>query len=155
MRSGLAPEPQKKVEILMSDPKKERVFNDLDSTTERISETSRYIGYGLAAVALTLYSTETELSGSLLKLSRNYILLAAAFGVLTVIFDYLQFLMGYLSSYAVYLESKNDEGASWDYPNDSKLRTLRFIFFWGKQALAMTGAGFLLFAFACAVTKNG
>lgn len=130
---------------------KERIFADLKSTTERISETSRYIGYGLSAVALTLYSAETELSSSLLKISRNYILLAASLGIGTVIFDYFQFLMGYCSSYTVYETSKGKDSATWEYPKNSKLRKARFFFFYGKQVFAVVGSGFLLFAFACAL----
>ena len=133
---------------------KERVLSDLNSSTERISETTRYIGYGLSLLTFTLYSSESELAGSLLKDYRTLILWSSCFGVATVLSDYLQFLSAYFSSLSTYESHKGSEDSDWKYPEKSFLRKARFGLFYAKQFFAVIGLVLLIIAFVSALTST-
>lgn len=116
--------------------KKVKVLEEKRHVSSKISDLSRYIGFGLVAVA---YAILTSDSAPILKLygeRRILVLAAAGLGTLAIIFDYIQFLAGYL---AVQKALKNVEG-EFKYDDTSVSYKLRSLAFWGKQLASLSGA---------------
>lgn len=120
--------------------RRKSVLEEKRHVSSKISDLSRYVGFGLVAVVYAILTSDSEIVIQLYEHYTTALLTAAAFGVLTVILDYLQFLGGYLS---VEQALQNEEG-SFRYDNKSFWYKLRVTAFWMKQATAFFGA--LLFA---------
>ena len=76
----------------------ENIRKEQDSYSSKVSETSRYIGYGLVAAAFSLLSRATEFSKGMEPFADNLLIWSAICGCVAVSLDYLQMLMGWLAA---------------------------------------------------------
>ena len=111
--------------------------------SEKVSDLARYIGFGLAAAAFTLLSSDSSFAKSLAEAADALLIGAAVLGCLTVLFDYLQLLCGWASA-SIAAENKSDE-----YRMNTPSRSFRGFqnaFFYGKQVIAFVGTVTLIAA---------
>lgn len=121
--------------------RREQQRKNQDYFSEKLSELARNIGFGLAAIAFTLLSSDSTFATSLAEAAGVLVVIAAALGCLTVLCDFLQLFCGWRSA------SIAAENASGNYEMKTpKTRKLQFCFFYAKQGLAFTGAVILLIA---------
>jgi hypothetical protein len=114
----------------------------------RVSDLSRNIGYGLAAIAFALLSSEAPFAKELAGSAKWLIILIAVAGSVTALLDYLQMFAGWLTAT---LSANNVSGnyqktlaaKSWD--------VVQMVAFYGKQVSAIVGALVLIFAVAGSV----
>lgn len=127
-----------------------KVLEEKRHVSSRISDLSRYIGFGLVAVTYAILTSDSAVIARLYGGRQLLLLVAAGFGMLAVILDYVQFLSGY---FAVQSALENVDG-EFKYDDESISYRLRSVAFWGKQiaslAGAMTFAVALGIALACA-----
>lgn len=119
------------------DPKemREKVLEQKELVSSRISDLSRYVGFGLVAVVYATLTSEDSAAGQLFTTQQTKLLIAAGFGALAILFDYLQFFAGYLS---VQKALKNEAGG-YQYDDNSAWYWIRSIMFWAKQLMAVLG----------------
>lgn len=127
----------------------EVVKSDLDFTSDQISNSTRYVGYGLVIAAFTILTSD----GAFLKLlAKNYLFYIVGFailGIITILFDYLQYILGYYSSL------KANDNKDYKYSKKSKFYKLRYFFFYAKQVTSILGALVLIGIFLLAyITSN-
>lgn len=104
-----------------------RIHSELSFFSGQISESSRYIGYGLVAFYYGLISASSP--------ADDWLALSIAMsGVATLVFDYLQLICGYWTNkFAL----KDDDGKR---DNNWKVVIWGVRFFWIKQGTAILGA---------------
>ena len=120
--------------------RKDRVQQDKDFTSARISDLSRYIGFGLAGVVFLLLTSSSDYAEAMVRNFQAPLVLSATLGCLTVLFDYLHYFFGYLSSRT----TAKDTERNYQFNPQSKLYVWRFRFFWAKQVCAVLGAVILI-----------
>ena len=111
--------------------------------SEKLSDLARYIGFGLAAAAFTLLSSDSTFAKRLAETADALLVLAAAAGCLTVLLDYLHLFCGWRSA-SIAVKNKSDEYQM--NPQSCRYRTFQFGFFYGKQLFAFVGAVILAVA---------
>lgn len=121
---------------MSADQQRSKVLEEKRHVSSKISDLSRYIGFGLVAVAYAILTSDSEVIAKLYGGRQFLVLLAAAFGTLAVILDYVQFLSGYL---AVQAALKNKDG-DFQYDDSSLPYKIRIGAFWGKQLASLAGA---------------
>mgnify|MGYP003642675710 FL=1 len=126
----------------------ENIRKEQDSYSSKVSETSRYIGYGLVAAAFSLLSRATEFSKGMEPFADNLLIWSAICGCVAVSLDYLQMLMGWLAA----SQAANNKP---DYEptklGGTFVRILNAAFY-SKQAVAVVGVIFLLIAIGSRVS---
>ncbi|MDM8010067.1 MAG: hypothetical protein QUV08_03795 [Parasphingorhabdus sp.] len=126
----------------------ENIRKEQDSYSSKVSETSRYIGYGLVAAAFSLLSRATEFSKGMEPFADNLLIWSAICGCVAVSLDYLQMLMGWLAA----SQAASNKP---DYEPTKLGRTFVKILnvaFYSKQAVAVVGVIFLLIAIGSRVS---
>ena len=126
--------------VEINDAKRKVVLEEKRHVSSKISDLSRYIGFGLVAVVYTILTSDSK---SVIKIYENYtflLLLVAGLGAVTILIDYLQFVGGY---FAVEAALKNEDD-SYRYNPKSFWYQLRTIAFWIKQVTAFLGALLLI-----------
>ncbi len=116
--------------------RRQRIQEDKDFTSARISESVRYIGFGLAAVTMVFLTSDANFPKKVLAHYQSFVLLCSAFGCVTIVLDYLHYLVGYLSSE----EADRNRDGDFGYLTQSNFYRARRVFFVGKQFTAMFGA---------------
>lgn len=116
--------------------RRKRIQDDKDFTSGRISESARYVGFGLAALTVAFLTSDASFPKKLIVQSGQYILFASALGCLTILFDYLHYVTGYLASEQAAQNRSGDFG----YVTDSTYYRARLWFFVAKQITAVVGA---------------
>lgn len=123
-------------------PTKGDVKDDADFNSSRISETSRYVGFGLLA---TYYALKVDQSASIATDSGLVTAVGLA-GALAVLFDYLQYVFGYALARSALgdAEYRYHQGVAkiW-FP-------LKTIAFWLKQVAAIGGSVAVILLILCA-----
>jgi hypothetical protein len=138
---------------MTEDEKKEarkRVLEEKSKVSTRISDLSRYIGFGLVAVVYTILSSSAPRVVSIYEHYTNWLLWVAVLGVITIILDYLQYLGGYN---AVQQALKNDVG-NFEYDDESCWYQLRNGAFFFKQCTAFIGAIILVIVIGASAPHN-
>lgn len=119
---------------------RERVLEEKRNVTTRISETCRYIGFGLLAIYYAaMIADESSLLAEVWKVNLMAFYLIGVAGVLTVLFDYLQYFVAQF-----YIE-KALSGGQLLYDQNHWSYKGRVWFFWIKQFSALLGVLALLF----------
>ena len=127
-----------------------RVLDEKRNVTSRISDTARYIGFGLLAVYYTSMSGDSAFAVSLRAGLSKYLLHAMGFaGAAAILFDYLQYLFGARSVE----EALADPGS--EYNPRSCAYKAREMFFTLKQWAVGVGAILLIvLVFSAAVGRS-
>jgi hypothetical protein len=129
--------------------RRQKIQDDKDFTSARISESARYIGFGLAALTMAFLTSDAAFPKQLIARYEGYILLASAFGCLTIVLDYLHYLTGYISSEAA---GQNKEG-DFGYLTQSTFYKARRWFFIAKQIVALSGAMIFIIVLLTAIAR--
>ena len=111
-----------------------RIIQQKSDVSAKISETCRYIGFGLVAL---YYATKVGDSAFTIVLREHqpfWIFLVGLMGALTILSDYLQYFCGYWSAENAL---KRDPP---DYDSESEWYRARRAFFYTKQGTALVGA---------------
>lgn len=130
-------DPEKKAEAM-----RDKVLSEKASVSSRISDLSRYIGFGLVAVVYTILTAKPGALSESYSQYTDLLLWAGLFGVLTIVLDYLQYLGGYFS---VGQALKNKEGG-YRYPSETFAYKFRSFAFWAKQFTTFVGTTLLMIA---------
>lgn len=118
------------------DARQQRIMDDLDFSTSRMSELARYVAFGLAAFTVLLMTSSAPSAQAILKTHERLILICSALGCFGIVSDYLQYLFAYMSSRRA---MKNAAG-NYAYKRDEFWRRGRFAFFWIKQISTIGGS---------------
>lgn len=116
--------------------RRQKIQEDKDFTSARVSESARYIGFGLGAASVAFLTSDAAFSRMLISNYKTGVMAAAAFGCLTILLDYFHYILGYMSSEQAGRNSAGDYG----YLTGSGLYRSRRWFFWLKQFTAVLGA---------------
>ena len=130
--------------------KRATVLEEKRHVSSKISDLSRYIGFGLVAVVYTIVTSDSGALSGIYESKNELLLLAGFFGVLTIVLDYTQFLAGY---FAVQAALRNEIDG---YRYDDKSISYRFrrLAFGLKQITALVGAVMLLFAMSVSIIQT-
>ena len=126
----------------------ENIRKEQDSYSSKVSETSRYIGYGLVAAAFSLVSRATEFSKGMEPFADNLLIWSAICGCVAVSLDYLQMLMGWLAA----SQAANNKPDYEPTKLGGTFVKILNVAFYGKQAVAVVGVIFLLIAIGSRVS---
>jgi hypothetical protein len=94
--------------IREEDARLRAVLEQKQFITGRISETVRYIGFGMLVIFYTVYSSDTQFSRNVVSGEPNLLKTLGICGSLAVLCDYLQYLCGNVS---VRLALRNSDNA--------------------------------------------
>lgn len=120
--------------MTICDEKEKAVLEDLKFTSNRISEVTRYIGYGSVALVFTILTSKSNFSQSIASDSLHLLLIIGSLGSLSILLDYFHYFISYLQSIRVL----NTEDFSYD--KTPILKGIRNYLFWGKQCASVTSA---------------
>ena len=120
-----------------------------DYFSGKISDLSRNIGYGLAAISFGLLSSDSSFAISVTKTVPWLLILVAVCACVTVCLDYLQMLGGWASAA---LSVKNKEGGYKKTEGAKIWDNVQMGSFYAKQATAVVGSVLIL---AVAVSQIG
>lgn len=125
-------------------PSRDEVKEESEFNSSRISETSRYVGFGLLA---TYYALKVDPTNSIVASTETWLVTTiGVFGALAVVLDYFQYLFGYLMARAALNDSEyryhQGFAAIW-FP----LKTIAFV---AKQVAAVVGSLAVILLILCA-----
>jgi len=126
--------------------KRKAVLDEKRHVSSRISDLSRYMGFGLVAVVYTILTSNSRLVMSIYTNYSGWLLGVAVLGIITIISDYLQFLAGYVN---VQNALRNEVG-NFEYDDKSLSYWFRNFAFKLKQITALLGALILI----CVIAKS-
>lgn len=109
--------------------------------TGRISETVRYIGFGLLALFYAMISADTAIPAKIVSKMPEMLQFMAVFGVLAISLDYLQYFFG---DRAVEFALSGSGEAANRYNTKWFVYRARTWCYWLKQVSAMSGCVFLI-----------
>lgn len=121
-------------------PSRQRFIDQKSEVSSKISETCRFIGFGLVAFYYAIQATDSEFTEALRASNGVDLTMLGLMGVLTLVFDYFQYLFGYWSTEDAL------ERMPAAYDTDSFFYHGRHFAFWAKQVSALLGAGTLTWA---------
>ncbi len=119
--------------------------------SEKLSEVTRYIGFGLVAFTFGLLSDETVLANTLSQASASLLAIACLCGILVIVSDFLHLMLGWKSNE---LAADNKKGDFKLPPLGRRLRAAQTGFFYFKQGLAAVGSLLLIVALATVVSLD-
>ena len=126
----------------------ENIRKEQDSYSSKVSETSRYNGYGLVAAAYSLLSRASAFSKGMEPFADNLLIWSAICGCVAVSLDYLQMLMGWLAA----SQAANNKPDYEPTKLGGTFVKILNVAFYGKQAVAVVGVIFLLIAIGSRVS---
>lgn len=119
---------------------RKRRLNEKRYVTGRISETTRFIGFGILAIFYATVSSDKAFAKLVLADSRLELYLSAAFAAFAIICDYLQYLSGALAVEKALKRKRNHlyNTAWFSYG-------ARRVFYWVKQVSALIASILIIY----------
>jgi hypothetical protein len=116
--------------------RREQVSDERKFLSSKLSDLSRGIGFGLAALIYVFPTSSSTFAQQILHDHRTWILVLSVLGGVTIILDYLQYAFGYFTN--LFADDRVPLGGDVysDTPNLYGLAGLMFIL---KQIVAMVG----------------
>jgi len=139
------------VQIMTPEERRKSQRVNQDYFSDKISELSRYIGFGLAAVAFTLLSSDSAFAKSLGGAENNLLIATAGIGCLTLLMDYLQLCCGWASAS---IAARNSTDKYKMTRGSRAFRCFQNIFYYGKQFSAFVGVITLITMVGITATSN-
>lgn len=121
---------------------KKQLKDEADFYSSRISETSRFVGFGLLAI---FYAIKVDSSDSLAA-DDFLVTLLGVFGAASVLLDYLQYVFGYLM---VRSAQRNPPDHSYGDGAAGRFFALKSWAFYIKQIAAILGSVIVIFLVLC------
>lgn len=106
--------------------------------TSKISDSCRFVGFGLLAVFYAIKTDANEFTAKVLEAHPTLVFCVGLFGALAVLFDYFQYLAAHIS-----VERALKRTETYDYPHDLALAA-RYAFYFAKQAAVGIGVSALV-----------
>ena len=131
------------------DKKLQRIDHKTD-VTARISETSRFIGFGVVAWVFAQHSSSSAFSLSYVTDFGVFVRVAGVLGVASIMFDYLQ----YVAALVVVRKALKNESKSYAYDQTYWAARLQGFFFWSKQFSVLTASLIVVVTFAMTILPN-
>ena len=118
----------------------EKQMSELKQTTEKISDLSRYVSFGLLAIYYSIITSNSIEAQKLFNSDGHTLMFLALFAAASLFFDYLQFWFGYLNvRRSISMQDRDDEYIhSWTL-------SARYISFYLKQLFSWLGVILLFF----------
>lgn len=129
--------------------RRKKLRENQDYFSDKISELTRYMGFGLVAASFSLLSRATDFSEKLSARSDNLLASAALLGCLVIACDFLQLLAGWWSN-SISAGNEADDYRPTRWAN--AWRQVQFAMFYGKQILAGLGSIALTVAIASGIS---
>lgn len=126
----------------MSDENYKSRLSDKKTVSMQMSETIRFISYGVVALSFTIHSVSSPLAEQLLKQNETLVNLAALAAMIAIMADYCQYLAGYLSVN----EALRRENEEFTYNPRSACYFFRSKLFWAKQIFGFLAAAIMIAA---------
>ena len=120
---------------------KQIVLDDLDKTSSKIGDHTRYIGFGIIALCFAIITAKYDKSSNVYSIPINLILVAAVSGIATILFDYFHCLTGYFSS----LKALKNDSNGYNFDKTWFTYKMRSFFFIIKQISAILGSLILIY----------
>lgn len=110
------------------------------AATARVSETARFVGFGLLAIAYAMISDSGAFFAEMRTHHATMVRVLALAGSLAILADYLHYVFGYLTTQRALdrQDKPNTYNSLW------LTYQLEIVCFWVKQAAAITGCFILL-----------
>ncbi|HEX8263350.1 MAG TPA: hypothetical protein VF547_10800 [Allosphingosinicella sp.] len=143
----MKPPPSK--DSLSPQERRERYRENQNYFSEKLSEVTRYVGFGLVAFAFSLLSDEMAFAKKLSDAAVSLVAIAGLCGCLVVLSDFLHLMLGWKSNE---LAAGNKQGDYAMPPAGKRLRAAQTMFFYLKQGLAAAGSLLLIGALASAIS---
>ncbi|MEJ5220154.1 hypothetical protein WG622_18010 [Cognatishimia sp. D5M38] len=124
--------------------RKKAVLEQKQYVTGRVSETCRFIGFGLVAIYYTLTVSGEQYAKELFESYTWYIRAFGAFGALTVFLDYIQYIAGDRAA-ARALTRTNDGNNSYRYSKKWLSYKVRGWSYFAKQLFCFLGSASLVY----------
>lgn len=121
------------------------VLEQKQFVTGRISETVRYIGFGILAIFYAVVSADGQFGQSIARDMQLELKLMAIFGVIAVLVDYLQYIFG---DRAVERAILGEGEGQYRYDKKWFVYRARTACYWFKQLAALAGCILLLMILA-------
>jgi hypothetical protein len=119
-------------------PKEARLLDEKRNVTSRISDTCRFVGFGLLAIYYSIKIGGNKLATQLQTEHRWLVFWLGLFGALAILLDYLQFVAGSLAV------NKALRSAGLEYDTDWCSYKFRQLAFNAKQFVVLAGVAVLL-----------
>ncbi|MBI3440905.1 MAG: hypothetical protein HY052_03730 [Proteobacteria bacterium] len=132
----------------------EVAHDDIDFVSDRISEQTRYISFGVLAFVWLFLAGGHGTPTPPMPVDRNILLISGGFSLLSLSFDYFQYIFGYFNTCKEIDEAEAVEKDTVDFDYSRILHCLRGAMFWGKQLVMVVSLFFLLSAIL-ATLKTG
>lgn len=125
-----------------------RVRDRLGTVTNRISEQTRYICFGVLALAYGIFVSDSELPMEIARRYPNALWVAAIFAVAALLFDYLQ----YIFYFRVAAEAQTAKQRGYRFDRTSRDFMAGDLLFWAKQVATFVAVVLILWAVSGAAT---
>jgi len=112
----------------------------------KVSELSRYIGFGLVAAAFSLLSKSTDFTNNLIDGTDTLLIWTALIGCGVVLLDYVQMFSGWR---AATNSAENTQGQYIQTKSAKNWRCVQEACFIIKQLAAILGSGLLVYSLLC------
>ncbi len=122
-------------------------INQKKDVTARISETSRFVGFGMVAWVFAQHVSSAEFSIQYLAKFGEIVRIAGVLGVLAILLDYVQYIAAYASIEAA-IKNKDDGYA---YNHGSFAIRVQKSAFWLKQISAVGSALIVVVTFVASI----
>ncbi|MFT6459912.1 hypothetical protein [Pseudophaeobacter arcticus] len=120
------------------------------AVTSRISETSRFVGFGIVAWVFAVHTSDAVFATKYIASYELWVNVAGFLGMLAIVFDYLQYLCAYLS--VKHSLTRKDNFFQFDKNHPSYL--LQSVFFGAKQVCAIVSSIIISITFGMSVVLD-
>jgi len=124
----------------------EKIVEELQWVSDRISTQVRTLGIGLIAITWGLIISQPQIAGPIPDSLKKNLLIVGVVAVAAMFCDFLQYFFAYLNSHILLkkMESENLDEAIYDHT--AKTYKLRIFFFWTKQIVLLVACIWFLAA---------
>ncbi len=128
-------------------PKTQKIIEDLNFISDRMSTQIRTIALGLLATTWGLLIGRSEVATDIADKLKVNLIIIGAIAILTMCFDFLQYLFGYLESSDLLNKMEKGTQEEGKYKRSSLFYCLRKSFFWVKQISLGIGVAWFIVSF--------
>jgi hypothetical protein len=123
---------------------KEKIIDDLNFVTDRISTQVRTLALGVLAFIWGIVISDSEMAKSIAQPANAQLLGIAGGAVLTMLLDFFQYIPGFINTRNLLSKMERTKATEGTYDYSSWGFRLRNFFFWGKVVvLTITVLGLL------------
>jgi hypothetical protein len=126
-------------------PTKDKVIEDLNWLTDRLSTQVRTVALSVLALAWGLLIGDKEADKAIAMQRKWHLLGIGGTAVVVMFLDFLQYVSGYVNTHSLLKEMERTGANTGTYKTNSLSYRLRMFFFYGKQFLLAAAVLWLLY----------